>query len=294
MAAVKAAPEATWTQRALAVPGRIGKQCRERWHQHLNPKVRKEVWSAGEVAVMKAAHAQYGNRWAAIARMLPGRTDNQVKNYVTLWQERQKRATPADPDLAGAGAGAGAAASVDEHCGAPPDSPRAKDKRPVLDLHLDADGGGGEREDSPMLTHESYRKRKKTNKEGALFRAFLPDDELDSFLDTLMQPSSLNFDAVAVDPVVPRRKRPSADRQRPVRSPVQRTKRSLLAFEPPLSALPDRAPATVTITSVSTPRQCPNKPSGRRVVLPGALLGLGRVEYAAHLRHINAAIRERR
>ena len=285
VAAVNAAPEATWTQHALAVPGRVAKQCRERWHQHLNPTVRKEVWSAGEVAVMEAAHAQYGNRWATIARMLPGRTDGQVKNYIVLRQDGQKCTNPADqPSVA-------VAVAVDEHGGTPLDSPRVKSKRPVLDLHLDADDGGtGETEESPLLTHESYRKRKAAKSEGVCFRAFLPDDELDSFLDTLMAPSSLDFDAVAVDPKVLLRKRRTTNRHKP----VQRTQRSLMATEPPLSAFPGRAPATVAITTVSTPRQCPNEPSGRRVVLPGALLGLGHVECGAHLRRINAAIRERR
>ena len=34
-----------WSTIAMALPGRIGKQCRERWHNHLNPDIKKEKWT---------------------------------------------------------------------------------------------------------------------------------------------------------------------------------------------------------------------------------------------------------
>lgn len=37
-----------WSQIAKALPGRIGKQCRERWHNHLNPEIIKEKWTEEE------------------------------------------------------------------------------------------------------------------------------------------------------------------------------------------------------------------------------------------------------
>ena len=63
------------------VSKKSAKQCRERWHNHLNPGIKTEPWSTEEEAVLFRLHRLYGNKWSDISHKMTGRTDNAVKNY---------------------------------------------------------------------------------------------------------------------------------------------------------------------------------------------------------------------
>ncbi|KAK9276638.1 hypothetical protein L1049_006174 [Liquidambar formosana] len=76
---------------------RCGKSCRLRWINYLRPDIRRGRFTPEEEKLIISLHEVVGNRWAQIASHLPGRTDNEIKNYWNSWIKKKIRKPPAPP-----------------------------------------------------------------------------------------------------------------------------------------------------------------------------------------------------
>jgi hypothetical protein len=69
-----------WSLVSQSMPDRTGKQCRERYVNHLNPRLKSCDWSPAEDATIFHLYNTCGSQWAKMSKMIPGRTDNGIKN----------------------------------------------------------------------------------------------------------------------------------------------------------------------------------------------------------------------
>lgn len=79
---------AHWSTIASSMEGREGKQCRERWHNHLNPAIMKDSWTEQEDLRLFLLYKLYGSKWSVLSFMFAGRTDNSIKNH---WNSIMKK-----------------------------------------------------------------------------------------------------------------------------------------------------------------------------------------------------------
>jgi len=77
-----------WSMIATHLNGRIGKQCRERWYNHLDPDIRKEPWTEEEDDVICNFYSEHGSKWSELSKILKGRPSNAIKNH---WNSTLKK-----------------------------------------------------------------------------------------------------------------------------------------------------------------------------------------------------------
>lgn len=81
-----------WNLIASKMPGRVPRQCRERWNNYANPELHKEPWTEAEDQLLEQKYSEYGSRWKLISSFFPNRGPNNVKNR---WLTKERRAKKA-------------------------------------------------------------------------------------------------------------------------------------------------------------------------------------------------------
>ena len=89
-----------WSVIAARLPGRLGKQARERWYNHLDPTLNKNPWTVEEDEKLMSLQKEMGNRWCEIAKLLLGRSENAVKNR---WNSAMRKKAQAAKNALGGG-----------------------------------------------------------------------------------------------------------------------------------------------------------------------------------------------
>ncbi|KAF9114353.1 hypothetical protein BGX27_011094 [Mortierella sp. AM989] len=87
-----------WVLIASRLGSRTGKQCRERWHNHLDPTIDKSPFTPKEDELIFKLFEQFGSKWAEMSKLMPGRPDNAIKNHFnTSMQRKRRRLSLQDP-----------------------------------------------------------------------------------------------------------------------------------------------------------------------------------------------------
>ena len=89
---VNASHDIDWSYISSQIPNRNPRQCRERWQNYLNPKLKNKTWTEEEDRLIIERYHEMGPHWNAIGRTFDGRSGNAVRNrYLVLMRHMQKK-----------------------------------------------------------------------------------------------------------------------------------------------------------------------------------------------------------
>ncbi|KAG7037151.1 Transcription factor MYB3 [Cucurbita argyrosperma subsp. argyrosperma] len=126
---------------------RCGKSCRLRWINYLRPDLKRGNFTDEEDELIVKLHSLLGNKWSVIAGRLPGRTDNEIKNYWNTHIKRKLISRGIDPQTHRP---LNESAAVSTRFGA--SDYEANDHQPAV-LDIDEEGSGTTTETEPAATH---------------------------------------------------------------------------------------------------------------------------------------------
>lgn len=130
-----------WKLISAAIPGRTPRACRSRWLNCLSPNVVRGPFTADEDEIIIAAQAKHGNRWATIARLLPGRTGPAVEYRWCTMPARDRWTESSD-------------SAAREPTTSLPIGPHGDEEAPAA-----SGGGGDQRENEEMKAYLMSRRR---------------------------------------------------------------------------------------------------------------------------------------
>nr|AGN52069.1 MYB-related transcription factor [Salvia miltiorrhiza]AGN52179.1 MYB-related transcription factor [Salvia miltiorrhiza] len=124
---------------------RTGKSCRLRWVNYLHPGLKRGKMTPNEERLVVELQSKWGNRWSRIARKLPGRTDNEIKNYWRTHmrkkaQESKKKKGSSSSSSSSTTTSSSSSSSSSNSSSSAPNSPRPGDSAPAKGKPAGAEG----------------------------------------------------------------------------------------------------------------------------------------------------------
>lgn len=87
-----------WDMIAESMPGRTGRQCRDRYQNYLSPGISRDEWTEEEEKLLVEKYAEFGSHWSKISRFFQGRTGTALKNRWNYYVSRNSGKMPSSSE----------------------------------------------------------------------------------------------------------------------------------------------------------------------------------------------------